>query len=222
MGNCRTKRSNQREDRLNTERTDEGKFLSNLGQNTDTLEDKQESHWSMRPDSSRDSHMQLTLSGGPGLDSMSPQVSSRLRKKRFYHKDKLEQGQGNLLFFKKLKWQGRLERNKIRTTSSSWDMKEHSGYENLENSNYIKTFILMCWNPFNVSTVNDLNLISRSGIATLDIDVQRLIQNQMVSLTKKEIKTVGRETPDASGRLHQACHKLCEQFTELFQPELGC
>ena len=123
------KRRNQREDRLNTERTDEGKFLSNLSKtltHLQWLQDKQESHWSMRPDSSRDSHTQLTLSVGPGLDSMSPQVSNRLRKKRFFHEDKLEQGQGNL-FFKDLKWWGRLEWNKgwlIRTTSSSSDMRE--------------------------------------------------------------------------------------------------
>ena len=31
------KRRNQREDRLDTKRTDEGKFLSNLWQNIDTL-----------------------------------------------------------------------------------------------------------------------------------------------------------------------------------------
>ena len=41
-----------------------------------------------------------------------------------------------------------------------------------------------------MSSVNDLNLIGRSGIAMLDIDVQRLIQNQTVGLTKEEIKTL--------------------------------
>ena len=99
-----------------------GKTLTHL----QWLQDKQESHWSTRPDSSRHSHTQLTLSVGPGLDSMSPQVSNRLRKKGFFHEDELEQGQGNL-FFKDLKlWEG-LEWNKgwlIRTTSSSSDMRE--------------------------------------------------------------------------------------------------
>ena len=68
---------------------------------------------------------------------------------------------------------------------------------------------------FNVSTLNHLNLIGRSGIATLDIDVRRLIQNQTADLTKEEIRTVRKETPDAPGRLRQACHKLCEQFRDI-------
>ena len=82
------------------------------------------------------------------------------------------------------------------------------------------TFLLPKGVCFRCGKTNHLNLIGISGIATLDIDVRRLIQNQTVGLTKEEIKTVGRETPDV--RLRQACHKLCKQFTELFQPDLGC
>ena len=63
---------------------------------------------------------------------------------------------------------------------------------------------------FNVSTLDHLNLIDRTGIATLDIDVQSLIQNQISALAREKI-TVGTETPDAG--LNQACSKLCEQFT---------
>ena len=73
---------------------------------------------------------------------------------------------------------------------------------------------------FNVSTLDHLNLIGRSGIATVYIDVQSLIQNRIPGPAREKIKTVKTETPDA--RLHQACSKLCEQFTDLFKPELGC
>ena len=73
---------------------------------------------------------------------------------------------------------------------------------------------------FNVSTLDHLNLIGRSGIATLDIDARSLIQNKIAGPIKERIETVRTETPDA--RLHQACSKLCEQFTDLIKPELCC
>ena len=70
------------------------------------------------------------------------------------------------------------------------------------------------------SLVGQLN--GQKWNCNFDIDVRSLIQNQIhvAGPAREKIKTVGTETPDA--RLHQACSKLCEQFTDLFKPELGC
>ena len=70
------------------------------------------------------------------------------------------------------------------------------------------------------SLVGQLN--GQKWNCNFDIDVRSLIQNQIhvAGPARETIKTVGTETPDA--RLHQACSKLCEQFTDLFKLELGC
>ena len=87
------KRRNQREDRLNTKRTDEGKFLSNLRQNIDTL--------AMTPRQARITLIQKheTWLFKRFIHTVNFISWARIRSER---KDKLEQGQGNL-FFKDLK-----------------------------------------------------------------------------------------------------------------------
>ena len=63
--------------------------------------------------------------------------------------------------------------------------RSHSSYGNVQNFSCISHFFLTCRSFFNVSTLHHLNVIGRSGIATLDIDVQSLIKNQIAALARE-------------------------------------
>ena len=70
---------------------------------------------------------------------------------------------------------------------------------------------------FNVTELPDLNLLGRNAIKQLGISVDTLMEQNSAGpqchAVFEELK------PDRE--LQEACHKLCEEFPDLFKPELG-
>ena len=63
---------------------------------------------------------------------------------------------------------------------------------------------------FNVTDIPELNLIGRTTIVRLGIDVNRMLQEQIHILFSGEQS------------IQKNCENLCLEFQELFKPELGC
>ena len=75
---------------------------------------------------------------------------------------------------------------------------------------------------FNVKMLPHLNLLVRSAIRSLDIDICTLIQEPGVNAYANTDASVHAVTHGCSDiTLHNACQQLCAQFPELFKPELG-
>ena len=71
---------------------------------------------------------------------------------------------------------------------------------------------------FNVTTLNQVNLVGRSGIA--DLDVRHLMKEPQDNNGTEARTNEGDKEPRVW--LEHASHKLCEVFPDLFKPELGC
>ena len=70
----------------------------------------------------------------------------------------------------------------------------------------------------NVTSLPDLNLLGRSAVKTLHIDIQKLLNNKM---PVNKVHTV-QQQGSSDQALQKACIELCSEFHELFQPGLGC
>ena len=64
---------------------------------------------------------------------------------------------------------------------------------------------------FNVTSIQNLNLIGRRAMVSLNIDLNTLLRTQSIS-------SIG--VPPF--QLRKKCELLCEEFNELFSPEVGC
>ena len=74
---------------------------------------------------------------------------------------------------------------------------------------------------FNVSTVPGLNLLGRTAIRKLDIDVRALVCEAGPKSPSNDVHAVlDDESPDHV--FQKACQKVCKDFPSLFLPELGC
>ena len=71
---------------------------------------------------------------------------------------------------------------------------------------------------YNVIELENFNVLGRKNIRRLDIDVNALLkacENSEINQVKTEIGTEVLE-------LQRACKGLCNEFSEIFKPELGC
>ncbi len=76
---------------------------------------------------------------------------------------------------------------------------------------------------FNVTKLPRLNLLGRTAIRSLDIDVRALIQEPEVNAYTNTDAPVHAVTQGSSDvMLRNACQQLCTKYPELFKPELGC
>lgn len=74
---------------------------------------------------------------------------------------------------------------------------------------------------FNVSTLPHLNLLGRTAIRKLDIDVCALLREPGVHTCSDEVHAIVEDnTPHHT--LRKACQQLCTEFPDLFKTELGC
>ena len=65
---------------------------------------------------------------------------------------------------------------------------------------------------FNVTKLPKLNIIGRKAIVELKIDMSNLLRNHVSKIDEEsDSKTV-----------EKACHKICQEFKECFEQELGC
>ena len=72
---------------------------------------------------------------------------------------------------------------------------------------------------FNVTELPDLNLLGRSAIAQLRISVDTLIEQN--SGAHAQCHAVFEEDLKPDRKLQAECRKLCEEFPNLFKPEIG-
>ena len=73
---------------------------------------------------------------------------------------------------------------------------------------------------YSVSKIPHLNLLGRDAIATLNISIDNLMFSRSSSNT--QVKALSPSTDEQNVRLQKACAKLCDDYSELFKPELGC
>ncbi|XP_045117643.1 uncharacterized protein K02A2.6-like [Portunus trituberculatus] len=74
---------------------------------------------------------------------------------------------------------------------------------------------------FNVSTLLCLNLLGRTAIRKLDIDVRALMCEAGPKTPSNDVHVVlDNKSPDHV--FQKACQKVCKEFPSLFLPELGC
>ena len=72
---------------------------------------------------------------------------------------------------------------------------------------------------FNVTELPELNLLGRSAIKQLGISVDNLMQQNIPSSSTACHAVFDDLKPD--GKLQKECRKLCEEFPDVFKPELG-
>ena len=79
--------------------------------------------------------------------------------------------------------------------------------------------------PYIVTKIPDLNLLGRNAIQTLGISVDNALRLRSIENQAKR-KGVEAGHPATSDEpyvsLQQDCQKLCDEFPDLFKPELGC
>ena len=79
--------------------------------------------------------------------------------------------------------------------------------------------------PYIVTKIPDLNLLGRNAIQTLGISVDNALGLRSIESQAKR-KGVEAGHPATSGEpyvsLQRDCQKLCDEFPDLFKPELGC
>ena len=81
--------------------------------------------------------------------------------------------------------------------------------QNSEQSSYIS---------FTVTEVPNLNLLGRDAIATLGILIDELLDSSEL----KEVKALPSLPKEPDRQFQDACSRLCDNYAELFKPELGC
>ena len=86
------------------------------------------------------------------------------------------------------------------------------------------------WDPteptvifFNVIDIPNFNVLGRKSIRRLNIDVNTLLKDCDGSdMNKVKTKINPAENTDEVLKLQRECNKLCNEFSELFKPEIGC
>ena len=78
-----------------------------------------------------------------------------------------------------------------------------------------------CNVPFIVSSVPKLNLLGRDAIAAMKISLDRIVNTlQQPEDGESSVYSIKNLQPDKS--LQKACQELCDEFPDIFKPELGC
>ena len=70
---------------------------------------------------------------------------------------------------------------------------------------------------FNVSSLQHLDIIGRTAICDLEINILSLLKG-----TSSTAVNVIEKNDQPEGELREACRKLCKEFPDLFKKELGC
>ena len=70
---------------------------------------------------------------------------------------------------------------------------------------------------YNVTRISNLNLLNRNTIASLNISIKFCS-----SSTSMNVISLLSSSDEQTSQLQEACTKLCEDYGELFKPELGC
>jgi len=68
-----------------------------------------------------------------------------------------------------------------------------------------------------VTTTTGLNLLGRSAIKQMGISLDRMLYHESIRHAPVRALTLEQDVP-----LQRACQQLCEEFAELFKPEMGC
>ena len=73
---------------------------------------------------------------------------------------------------------------------------------------------------FNVTKVPTLNLLGRTAIKQLGLSVDAMLQGTTPTFTSQDVNNVFSHLP-RDKRLQEQCRKVCDEFPDLFKPELG-
>ena len=73
---------------------------------------------------------------------------------------------------------------------------------------------------YTVTKIPNLNLLGRSAIATLQISIDKYLFFR--SPSSADVKTLLPVSDELYVQLQEACTKLCDDYCDLFIPELGC
>ena len=79
--------------------------------------------------------------------------------------------------------------------------------------------------PYIVTKVPDLNLLGRNAIRALGISVDNTLGLRSIESQAKRKGVEARHpatTEEPYVSLQRDCQKLCDEFPDLFKPELGC
>ena len=75
---------------------------------------------------------------------------------------------------------------------------------------------------FNVTKSHQLNLLGRTSIASLDINVRKLIQEAGVNTCCEDLGLLAIAEDSLDMALQRARQQLCTEDPKLFEPEMGC
>ncbi|CAI9716166.1 Hypothetical predicted protein [Octopus vulgaris] len=72
---------------------------------------------------------------------------------------------------------------------------------------------------YHVSKVQNLNLLRQDAITKLKISIDNLLFSRESNM---EVKVLSSHLREVDAHLQESCSKLCNEYVELFKPELGC
>ena len=72
-----------------------------------------------------------------------------------------------------------------------------------------------------MTTIPHLNLLGRDSIATLGISVDSMMNKRLCSDMKETVHQVSNYVKHDM-TLQSACEQMCQNFPDVFKPELGC
>ena len=73
---------------------------------------------------------------------------------------------------------------------------------------------------FQVTEIPNLHLLGRDAIVSLKISLDNILFFRSSKIP--EVKALDPYPTEADHSLQQACFKLCDEYSEIFKPELGC
>ena len=74
---------------------------------------------------------------------------------------------------------------------------------------------------FNVSSLSQLNILGRTAICDLEVDVLSILKGSNSTTPSTGIYVIKKDD-QSELQLREACQKLCKEFPDLFKQELGC
>ena len=74
---------------------------------------------------------------------------------------------------------------------------------------------------FNVSSLTHLNILGRTAICDLEVDVLSLLKESSSDRPSTDVQVIKKED-QPERELREACRELCKEFPDLFKQELGC